>query len=481
MKRIMMFFVVSIAALGFTLSFRDYKPNWESIDSRPVPLWFQDAKFGIFIHWGVYSVPAWRKVTEGRYASYAEWYYARVMFDKQGGGQEFHTRNFGKDFEYRDFAPLFRAELFDPDQWANLFARSGAKYIVLTSKHHDGYCLWPTKSPYKKGWNSMDVGPKRDLVGDLTQAVRAKGMRMGLYYSIIEWESNWTHRTKTSYFIPKRLVDKYGIPEDKYIDDHMIPQLKDLVMTYQPAVIFGDAGEWDRTAEEWKTLDFLAWLYNNAPNRDEVVVNDRFGKEMPGKHGDYYSSEYEDAEGVGTSHPWEESRGIGGSYGFNRDENIDDYNTSEELVHELVDIVSRGGNLLLNVGPTADGRIPVIMQQRLVDIGEWLRINGEAIFGTRPWEGSGTNREKEKSLYFTKKGKDLFVICTQWPRKKITIKGIKGREITGVTLFGYDGAIEWEAMDDCLILLPPVVNPATFPCDYAWVFQIPDVIKRFPE
>lgn len=477
MKRTIMFFVVSIAALGFAVSCFDYKPTWKSIDTRPVPMWFQNAKFGIFIHWGVYSVPAWRKVTEGRYASYAEWYYARVMFDKKSGGQEFHTRNFGKDFEYRDFAPLFRAELFDPDQWADLFARSGAKYVVLTSKHHDGYCLWPTKSPYKKGWNSMDVGPNRDLVGDLTQAVRAKGMRMGIYYSIIEWESNWTHRTKTGYFIPKRLVDKYGIPEDEYIDDHMIPQLKDLVMTYQPAVIFGDAGEWDRTAEEWKTLEFLAWLYNNAPNRDEVVVNDRFGKEMPGHHGDYYSSEYEDAEGVGTSHRWEESRGIGGSYGFNRDENIDDYNTSEELVHELVDIVSRGGNLLLNVGPTADGRIPVIMQQRLVDIGEWLKINGDAIFGTRPWEGSGTNREIEKSLYFTKKGKDIFVICTQWPQKKITIKGIKGREITGVTLLGYDGAIEWEATEDDLILLPPVVNPATFPCDYAWVIKLSNVIK----
>lgn len=476
MKKIIFLLLVVIVAVGFAPAPKKYQPAWESLDQRPIPKWFQDAKFGIFIHWGVYSVPAWRKVTEGRYASYAEWYYARVMFDEKSGGREFHVKNFGRDFEYRDFAPLFKAELFDPDQWAELFARSGARYVVLTSKHHDGFCLWPTRSPYKKGWNSMDAGSRRDLVGDLAEAVKARGLRMGLYYSIIEWESNWTHRTESGYFIPKKLVDKYGIPEDVYIDEHLIPQLKELVTTYQPAVIFGDAGEWDRTAEEWKTLDFLAWLYNNAPNKDEVVVNDRFGKEMPGKHGDYFSSEYQDAEGVGTLHPWEESRGIGGSYGFNRDENIDDYNTSEELVHELIDIVSRGGNLLLNVGPTADGRIPVIMQQRLVDIGTWLKTNGEAVFGTKPWEEAGLNRDREKSLYFTKKGKDLFVICSQWPQKEFMIEGIKTTEKTAVSLLGYEGVVEWQAMEDGVHIQPPPINPATVPCDYAWVFKISDCL-----
>jgi alpha-L-fucosidase len=257
----------------------------------------------------------------------------------------------------------------------------------------------------------------------------------------------------------------------------MIPQLEELVMTYRPAVIFGDAGEWDRTAEEWKTMDFLAWLYNHAPNKDEVVVNDRFGKDMPGRHGDYYSSEYEDAEGVGTSHPWEESRGIGGSYGFNRGENIDDYNTSEELVHELVDIVSRGGNLLLNVGPTADGRIPVIMQQRLVDIGEWLKVNGDAIYGTLPWEGSELNRQKQKSVYFTKKGNDLFVICTQWPQKEFKIEGIVGADKTNISLLGYGGAVDWQFSKDGVLIQLPDLNPATEPCDYAWVFKISGVLR----
>lgn len=475
MKRRIVFFVLSIAVFRLALFPQEYEPAWESLDRRPIPKWFQDAKFGIFIHWGVYSVPAWRKVTEGRYASYAEWYYARVMYDEQGGGREFHARNFGEDFEYRDFAPLFRAELFDPDKWADLFARSGARYVVLTSKHHDGFCLWPTESPYKKGWNSMDVGPRRDLVGELTAAVRARGLRMGLYYSIIEWESNPTHRTQTGYFIPKHLVDKYGIPEDKYIDDHMIPQLKELVMRYEPTVIFGDGGEWDRTAEEWKILDFLAWLYNFAPNKDEVVVNDRFGKKMPGRHGDYFSSEYQDAGGVGAFHPWEESRGIGGSYGFNRDENIDDYNTSEELVHELVDIVSRGGNLLLNVGPTADGRIPVIMQQRLVDIGEWLKVNGAAIYGTRPWKKAPADPDLERGIRFTQKDHDLFVIWTKWPEDEFAIDGIDATEKTDVYLLGYRGRVEWKKTDGGIAINPPLLNPATNPCDHAWVFRIADV------
>ena len=164
-KTLRMMFVLTITLIGY-VSTQTYKPTWESLDRRPCPQWFLDAKFGIFIHWGVYSVPAWRKVTEGRYASYAEWYYARVMFDIESGGGEFHKKNYGENFEYRDFAPLFRAELFDPDKWAGLFARSGAQYVVLTSKHHDGDWLWP--NPQSWNWNSVDTGPHRDLVGGLT-------------------------------------------------------------------------------------------------------------------------------------------------------------------------------------------------------------------------------------------------------------------------------------------------------------------------
>ncbi len=454
-----------------------YKPTWQSLDSRPIPPWFDQAKFGIFIHWGVYSVPAWRPVGDQRYASYAEWYYASVVGDLERGGDAFHRANYGDDFEYRGFAPMFGAELFDPGACADLFARSGARYVVLTAKHHDGYCLWPTKSPCKENWNSGDIGPRRDLVGELTEAVRDRGLRMGLYYSIVEWETNPTHRTESGYFLDQDLIDRYQIPEHVYVEEHLIPQLKELVMNYQPSLLFADGGEWDGDEAYLKTKEFLAWLYNIAPNREEVVVNDRWAKGMPGVHGDYYSSEYADADLGRSEHPWEESRGIGGSYGYNRAENLDDYSSSEALVHELVDVVSRGGNFLLNVGPTADGRIPVIMQERLVDIGEWLRVNGEAIYGTTAWCGVPTGSGDEAwTTYYTAKGNDIYAICTAWPQNELHVVGLETREAISVELLGYKQPIEWRAERNRIVITPPLISPAQAPCRHAYVFKVGNVI-----
>ena len=480
MKNLTTFGVLCIIIVIFNQSTfsQKYDPNWKSLDSRPIPEWFTEAKFGIFIHWGVYSVPAWRPLSSKLYASYAEWYYAKVLGDKQFGGDEFHKRIYGEDFEYRDFGPMFKAELFDPDFWADLFKRSGAKYVVLTSKHHDGFCLWPTQSPFKKNWNSMDIGPKRDLLGDLTIAVRKKGLRMGLYYSLIEWESSWTHRTESGYYIDKKLVNKYRIPEAKFVDDHVLPQLKELVTTYKPALIFSDAGEWDGSDEYWKTKEFLSWLYNEAPNKDEVVVNDRFAKGMPGKHGDYFSSEYKDTDAIGLEHPWEESRGVGSSYGFNRAENFDDYSTSKELIHELIDIVSRGGNLLLNVGPTADGRIPVIMQQRLVDIGMWLQINGEAIYGTKAMRDKNIQLEgKQENTHFTTKGNDLYLICTEWPENELTILGLKNTKDISVKLLGSNKMLKSKIVGKKFTFIPPTILPHEVPSQQAFVLKIINALK----
>jgi len=452
-----------------------YQATWESLDSRPMPRWFNEAKFGIFIHWGLYSVPAWRPLSKERYASYAEWYYATVIGDHEFGGDAFHKQTYGENFEYRDFGPMFKAELFDPDYWASLFQKSGAKYVVLTTKHHDGYCLWPTKSPYKKEWNSMAIGPKRDLVGNLTTAVRNQGLRMGLYYSIIEWESIWTHRVDTGYYVDKSLVDRYRIPEDKYVTEHLIPQLKELVQIYQPDVIFSDGGEWDGSEEYFKTKEFLAWLYNEAPNKEEVVVNDRWAKDVPGNHGDYYSSEYEDTDAIGLDHPWEESRGIGGSYGFNRAENIEDYRTSEELIHELIGVVSRGGNFLLNVGPTSDGRIPVIQQQRLLDVGEWMAVNGEAIYDAQAWRES---RDTDlTSVAFTVKGNNLYVICTEWPVNQVFVPGITSHDSLTVEMLGTDRSVTWSAENGGITVSPPALSPGEVPCRHAYVFKITEFKK----
>lgn len=469
MKRIFLLVLLSFqASVTYTQS---YEPSWSSLDKRETPAWFKDAKFGIFIHWGVYSVPSWRKVESARYASYAEWYYARVMNNRENGGYEFHRKNYGENFEYRDFAPLFRAELFDPDFWAWIFLQSGAKYVVLTSKHHDGFCLWPTDNPWKKNWNCMDVGPKRDLLGDLTTAVRKKGLKMGIYYSITEWESIPTSRTKTGYYVDTLMVKKYGIPKDQYVETLLLPQLKELVNRYQPAVIFSDAGEWDFGPEFWKTREFLAWLYNEAPNREEVAVNDRFCKGMPGKHGDYFSSEYKDADS-GTLHKyWEESRGIGGSYGYNRAENLNDYSTSAGLIHELIDIVSRGGNLLLNVGPTSDGLIPVIMQERLMDIGQWLSVNGEAIYGTR--RNSITHEKNgDCNIYFTKKEKTTYAIVTSWPGNTLEFTIDPKERIKAVSMLGYKGDIPWSTRGNKLIVSVPQLTVNLLPCMYAWSFRV---------
>lgn len=401
------------------MSAKTYQPDWASLDSREMPGWFNDAKFGIFIHWGVFSVPAWRTVDNTLFGSYAEWYYASVYGDYRNNDAGFHDKHYGKDFLYRDFAPQFKAELFQPQEWAELFKASGAKYVVLTTKHHDGFCLWPTKNKHKQNWNSGDTGPKRDLLGDISHAVRDSGLKMGIYYSIIDWETNWTHRAESGYFVPQRDREKFGIPEKDYPDEILIPQLKELVQNYQPSLIFSDGGEWDLSEEFSQTKELLAWLYNEASNKEEVVVNDRFCKDMPGNHGDYYSTEYNDKEGFGKHHPWEESRGIGKSYGFNRAEQLADYCTSQELIEQLIGIVSRGGNFLLNVGPTADGRIPTLQQERLLDIGRWMAINGEAIYGS---EMCTRLMSDDDEVALTRVGNKDYVITRTWPTTEMKLR-----------------------------------------------------------
>lgn len=358
--------------------------TWKQLDARPIPAWFPQAKFGIFIHWGVFSVPAWRTVSADLFGGYAEWYYASVYGDYRNADPNHHASTWGSDFAYRDFAPKLTADRFDPDDWASLFRRAGARYVVLTAKHHDGFCMWPTNNPHKAGWNVGEVGPHRDLLGELDGAVRAEGMRMGLYYSMNEWETHPSHRRDGGYFVPGCDVDRYGTDVDAYPDAILHPQWKELNERYRPSVIYTDGGEWDFDEDYTRSRELLTWLYRESPNRDEVVVNDRMHVGMPGQHGDYFSTEYSDVEGYGARHPWEESRGIGASYGYNQAEALHDYADAAELLDLLVETVGRGGNLLLNVGPKADGTIPEIQRQRLEEIGEWLDVNGTAIFGTEP-------------------------------------------------------------------------------------------------
>lgn len=437
---------------------KKYEPNWESIDSRPVPSWFTDAKFGIFIHWGVYSVPAWAPTGDSIpvYSKYAEWYWYRKNENSLAGQlfRNHHNKVYGENFRYQDFAPYFKAENFEPGDWADLLSASGAKYVVLTSKHHEGFALWP--SPQSWNWNSMDIGPHKDLVGELSKAVKAKGLHMGLYYSLYEW------------YHPL-----YKTNLQQYVDDHVIPQMKDLVTRYQPDILWAD-GEWEHSSKEWKSPEFLTWLFNESAVKENIVINDRWGSDTRVKHGGVYTTEYdlvfeESTKEKKITHPWEECRGIGGSFGYNRAEKLEDYATSQQLVHMLVEKVARGGNLLLDIGPTADGRIPVIMQQRLLDMGEWLKINGDAIYQTTAW-AKAPPVTNNTAIFFTQKGKDLYVISTQFPENEITIENIS--KTKNVILMGYNGKIKTVLKNNKLIIKPPVITPATTPCNYAWVFKI---------
>jgi len=359
MTKKLLFFVCTLLILIGVKAQNKVEPTWESINQRGYPQWFSDAKLGIFIHWGVYSVPAYAS-KEG----YAEWYY-RGLMTQDSARVDFQKRNYGFDFQYKDFDKMFKAELWNPDEWAELFKNSGAKYVLLVTKHHDGYCLWDSK--YAPGWNSVEGGPKRDIVGELTDAVREKGLKMGFYYSLPEW-------TNPLHIWCEDAPDSIG----NYVDNHMIPQFKELVSTYKPSVLFTD-GEWWNTSEQWHARELISWYYNLVG--EDAIVNDRWGS--GGQHG-FRTPEY--SSGItATDRPWAECRGLGRSFGLNRNEPLSNYLTSDELIRHFVQLVSAGGGMTLNVGPAADGTIPLLQQERLLDLGKWLKINGEAIFETRPF------------------------------------------------------------------------------------------------
>ena len=454
--------------LGFNIYGQEFKPVWESLDKRPVPQWFEDARFGIFIHWGVYSVPAWGPTGDsiGVYDKYAEWYWSKLTQPGkvQKYFKDFHVKTYGPNFRYQDFAPMFKAELFEPDKWAELFKESGAKYVVLTSKHHEGFTLWPSAQSWN--WNSVDVGPHRDLCGDLSAAVKKSGLHMGFYYSLYEW------------YNPIYLND---FPA--YVDQHMIPQMKDLVTRYTPDILWTD-GEWEKSSKDWKSEEFLSWLFNDSPVKDNIVVNDRWGSETRSKHGGFYTTEYGligDKEGIDNSvpHPWEECRGIGTSFGYNRTEGLSDYSSAEQLMKLLISTVSAGGNLLLDIGPASDGTIPVIMQQRLLELGKWLKTNGEAIYFTSPYikkkKDEAINPETNKTIFFTQKDKNLYVLCLNWPKNDIVLDGIAPENNVDVVLLGADRKVSISKKGGSLILKAPLLTPDDH--QLAYVFRISGLLK----
>lgn len=467
---------------------KKYEANWESLDSRPVAEWFEDAKFGIFIHWGPYSVPAWSPK-----GTYSEWYQYWLQTKSLYGNGDFtgsevydyHIKTYGNDFSYYKFGEMFTANNFDADEWASLFQDAGARYMVITSKHHDGYCLWPSKDANRTWgfpWNANDLGAKRDLLKELEVAVKKTEIKFGTYYSLYEW------------FNPLWLSD----PE-RYAIEHMRPQMEDLVENYKPDILWTD-GEWDMSPEKWRTPEFLSWLFNESAVKEKVVINDRWGKGSRFKHGGYSSPEY-DAE-LESDRPWEECRGIGFSFGYNRNEDSWDYSSSRTLVYLLINIVSSGGNLLLDIGPDAYGQIPPIMQDRLLSIGKWLKVNGEAIYDSRKWDRSCQwSEEGEKNwrpenqhylgadyilkqtidpepgyavreIFFTSKKSVIYAICPLWPKDQLIIRDIGEISIKNISLLGSNINLSYSLKGDDLIIDIPDMAVQDLPCDYAWTFKI---------
>ncbi len=447
-----------------------YEPTWESLDKHPIPEWFDDAKFGIFIHWGVYAVPA-----------YHEWYVTfmspKACYGRNLGGPpytatrgdleenvfksnirehayNYHREKYGPDFAYDDFIPMFKAEKYDPAEWAILFRKAGAKYVILTAKHGDEFALWPSNYTDR---NAGDAGPHRDLVGELTQTVRNKGLKMGFY-----------HNTTYSFW-----DERY--PNAEWVE-YMNNSIKELVDKYHPSILWGDV----RTGpardssgkplgtDHWNSKEVLAYFYNHSYHPDQVVANDRWGVDEYGKyHGDYYTPERQVIDTT-REEKWETCDSFDpNSWGYNASLKEEEYMTVKEAVSYLVDIVSKNGNFLLNIGPKADGTIPEVMKQRLLGIGRWLAVNGEAIYGADHWHNFG-----EGNIRFTRKGNNiLYAIALDWPGEKLVIESLEDSqetEIKTVKMLGADKELEWSLDKAGLVINTP--DKGT--CENAYTFKI---------
>lgn len=434
-----------------------YEPTPESLQRHVVPAWFHDAKLGIFITWGLYSVPGWAPKSGQlwevarergweylfRNNPYAEWYRNTSEFE-DSPSREYHVKTYGEGFSYNDFTPLFRDATrgWDPETWAALFEFAGARYAVLTTKHHDGFLLWPSEqpNPFRDGHQS-----ERDLVGELTDAVRAHGMRMGLYYS---GGIDWTfHGFPLG--TPDGMLQVIPQSEDyaRYADTHW----RELIERYEPSILWNDIG-YPAAADAPR---LFADYYNRVP---DGVINDRFrmGSGPAHRHHfDFRTPEYAVLESI-EEKKWESCRGMGHSFGFNRNETDEDLLSTEALIHMLVDIVSKNGNLLLNVGPTADGTIPWCQAERLLGLGWWLRTNGDAIFGTRPWQVATGETTDGMEVRFTQKGNAVYAVLLGTPEgSAVVVRGLELDAGSSVELLGFRSALSWEQRSDGVAIVLP--------------------------
>ena len=467
-----------------------YDGTWESLQEMPVPAWFDDGKIGIFIHWGPYSVIGYRKGGRG----YAE-HTPKLLYDDPTHYYPYLKERWGAnppEFGYKDIIPEFTAGNWDPDAWAELFVEVGARYVVLTAEHHDGYANWDSDlTP----WNAVDTGPHRDLVGDLGRALRQRGLKYAPSY----------HRERHPGFFA---LDKYAVhsqphPDiaeeiarvpaaaalygpfnmDKAFVDDYVARWKEIQAKYQPdflwiddVPIFTRDGNNPRTGFKPEVQYFydqirgmITDFMNEAATRgQDVYVNNKgANRNWPDGVG---CLEKDNLRLKVIGPKWQSCTTFGSSYGYlEAGERADAYKDPEQVIHELIEVISRNGNFLINIGPMPDGTIPPGQVRRLRAMGDWLKINRDAIYGTRYWK---VDAQEDENLAFTAKGKAFYAIKLSKPSMPFTIEatsGWKGSQVQSVRLLGSDAKVGWAMTTKGLEITPPGdLGQGRF----AWSFEI---------
>jgi alpha-L-fucosidase len=469
-----------------TAKTKAYEATWESLKTYTVPEWYQDAKFGIFIHWGVYCVPAFAN----------EWY-PRNMYLKGSPEYDHHVKTWGPHdkFGYKDFIPMFKAEKFDPARWADLFKKAGAKYVMPVAEHHDGFAMYDCSF---SRWTAVKMGPKRDIVGELAAAVRQAGLVFSLSSHRAEhwWFMNGGMEFDSDVRDP-RYYDFYGPakpgpshldqekwtskdwrprPDGKFLED-WLARTCELVDKYQPQVVWFD---WwiEQAVFEPYLQRFAAYYYNRGLEWGKgVAINHKYESFPEGTA--VFDIERGQLKGIRPLF-WQTDTAISkNSWGYVEGQN---YKTPASLIHDLVDIVSKNGALLLNIGPRPDGTIPEPEQEILLEIGRWLEVNGEAVYGTRPWKiyGEGPTEVFEgafqdikrteftaQDVRFTARGDTLYAIVLGWPESgEVVIQSLSTSQahypaaIKQVELLGAKGAVQWSRDAHGLKVKLPAEKPS---------------------
>jgi alpha-L-fucosidase len=468
-----------------------FRPDWESLQGYEAPAWYRDAKFGIFIHWGAYSVPAFG----------SEWY-PRMMYVKGSPEYKHHIETYGSQdkFGYKDFIPRFKAEHFDPAAWAELFKKAGAKYVVPVAEHHDGFAMYDSGL---SDWTVLKMGPHRDTSGELAKAVRAVGLHFGVS----------SHRVEHNFFLgPGRTIPSdvndpqyamlYGPAHNWFMNpsgtplnndftyvssewsDDWLARSAELVKKYNPDIVYFDW--WIGQASIRANLTrFAAFYYNSSLKQGDHVGVINYKDYAMQDHSAVLDLERGQLGDIRPL-PWQTDTSVSNkSWGYIND---DTFKSPEFIVHQLIDIVSKNGNLLLNIGPRSDGTIPDEVQRVLLDVGAWLNMNGEAIYGTRPWRvyGEGptkvaagsfhdtdTTNYKPEDFRFTTKGDSLYVIGLAWPANgEAVVRSLApsagSSRVRSVTLLGNDAELKFDPRVDGL----HVQLPAQSPSKYAYVVRV---------